>query len=102
MHNKSDKKSGFFNPRIIAAVALCSFGASLGYLSVASTPPTSSITVPSSSGQKVTVTWSGMIPPLANGTSDCTNLADTPLVDQHLPTVNVPNGVYNTIKAKFT
>lgn len=68
----------------------------------ASDPPTSVITVPSSVGQTVTVTWTGEIPPLVNGTSDCANLADTPLVDQHMPTVNVPAGIYSTVKAKFT
>ena len=70
--------------------------------SFASTPGSSNITVPSSSGQTITVTWTGMVPPLANGTSDCANFADTPLVDQHLPTINVPAGVYNTVNAKFT
>ena len=70
--------------------------------SFASTPASSNITVPSSSGQTVTVTWTGQIPALVNGTSDCANLADTPVVDQHLPTITVPAGVYNTLNAKFT
>ncbi len=43
-----------------------------------------------------------MVPALVNGTSDCSNLADTPVVDQHLPTITVPAGVYNTVNAKFT
>ncbi len=68
----------------------------------ASNPPTSNITVPSIIGQTVSVTWTGEIPALVNGTSDCTNLADTLAVDQHLPTINVPAGVYNNLKAKFT
>src|SRR5207253_4966598 len=66
------------------------------------TPPTSSITVPSTAGQTVSVTWSGTIPPLTNASSDCAHLADTPVVDQHLPTITVPAGVYNNINAKFT
>jgi hypothetical protein len=70
--------------------------------SFASTPASSNITVPSSSGQTVTVTWTGEIPALVNGTSDCAHLADTPVVDQHLPTITVPAGVYNTLNAKFT
>src|SRR5438105_14092450 len=70
--------------------------------SFASTPPTSNITVPSSSGQTVTVTWTGMIPALVNGTSDCANLADTPVVDQHLPTIIVLARAYNTVNAKCT
>jgi hypothetical protein len=100
MQKKSTSQSGVFNPRAFAAFTLCSLGAFFAVL--ASTPPSSNITVPTTPNQKVVVTWSGVIPPLANGTSDCTNLADTPLVDQHLPTVNVPTGAYNTIKAKFT
>ena len=76
----------------------------LGLLNIvnASDPATSNITVPSSAGQTVTVTWAGSIPPLTNATSDCAVFADTPTVDQHLSTVSVPNGLYNTINAKFT
>jgi len=102
MQKTSTSKSGIFSPRVLAAFTLCSLGAFLGIFSIASTPPTSNITVPTTTGQTVTVTWSGMIPPLANGTSDCTNLADTPVVDQHLPTINVPANVYNNVQAKFT
>ncbi|PYJ85462.1 MAG: hypothetical protein DME70_09525, partial [Verrucomicrobia bacterium] len=57
--------------------------------------------MPSGAGQTVTVTWTGEIPPGANPTSDCTNLADTPAVDQHLPKINVPAGLYNSVNAKF-
>src|SRR6266545_232330 len=83
---------------IIATITRSSF---LG-TAEASSPATSNITVPSSAGQTVTVTWTGTIPALVNATSDCANLADTVAVDQHLPTVNVPAGVYSTLKAKFT
>ena len=100
MQKKSPSESGFFNPRVLLAFALCSTGALLALF--ASTPPTSSITVPSTIGQTVTITWTGTIPPLVNGTSDCTNFADTPAVDQHMPTINVPAGVYNSVNAKFT
>ena len=68
----------------------------------ASDPATSNTTVPSTAGQTITVTWAGSIPPLTNATSDCAALADTPTVDQHVSTVNVPNGLYNAINAKFT
>ncbi|HEX8899202.1 MAG TPA: hypothetical protein VF751_10940, partial [Chthoniobacterales bacterium] len=80
---------------------LFAVAASLAVFSWASNPATSTITVPATVGQKVTVTWTGQIPPLANATSDCANLADTPAVDQHLPTINVPAGVYSTLTAKF-
>src|SRR6478672_8531953 len=56
---------------------------------LASNPSSSTITVPSAPGQTVVVNWSGSIPPLANGTSDCSKLADTPAVDQHVATITV-------------
>jgi len=68
----------------------------------ASTPGTDSITVPSAIGQTVSVTWTGSIPPGSNATSNCTTLADTPGVDQHISTVNVPGGIYSTLSAQFT
>lgn len=102
MRKNPASQSGIFNPRVFAAFSLCSIGALLAMLSFASDPPTNSITVPSTTGQTVTVIWTGEIPPLVNGASDCTNLADTPVVDQHLPTVTVPAGIYNTLNAKFT
>jgi hypothetical protein len=39
---------------------------------------------------------------MANATSNCTVLADTAAADQHISTVSVPNGIYNTLSAKFT
>jgi len=69
---------------------------------LASNPGSTAITVPSTIGQTVVVNWSGSIPPLANGTSDCSKLADTPAVDQHVSTISVPAGVYNSLNAKFT
>ena len=95
-------ESGFFNPRIFGAFVLCSIGASLGIFSWASTPATDSITVPSTIGQTVTVTWTGTIPPGSNPASNCVTVADTPLSDQHVSTVIVPAGVYSTLAAKFT
>lgn len=95
-------KSGVFNPRLVLTFILFAIGASLAMFSWASNPATSSITVPGSAGQKVEVTWTGDIPPLVNGTSDCTNFADTPAADQHVSTVNVPAGLYNSVNAKFT
>src|SRR5438105_4887870 len=102
MKKNPTSQSGLFNPRALIATALCLLGAMFAMFSFASTPPSSNITVPSSSGQTVTVTWTGEIPALVDGASDCMVFADTPLVDQHLPTVNVPAGVYNTLNAKFT
>lgn len=95
-------KSGVFNPRLLLTCLLFAIGASLAMFSWASNPATSTITVPATAGHTVTVTWTGEIPPLVNGTSDCTNFADTPLADQHVPTINVPAGIYNSVNAKFT
>src|SRR5256714_11514850 len=94
--------SGVFNPRLLLTFILFAVGASLAMFSWASNPATSNITVPGSAGQKVQVTWTGDIPALVNGTSDCSNLADTPAADQHVSTVNVPAGLYNSVNAKFT
>jgi PKD repeat protein len=102
MRIKSVFNSGIFHPRLLLTFLLFAIGASLAVFSWASNPATSSATVPGSAGQKVVVTWTGDIPPLANGTSDCTNLADTPAVDQHVSTINVPAGLYNSVNAKFT
>lgn len=101
MRTNPASESGAFNPRLFFTFVLCSIGGLLAVLSWASTPPTSSITVPSTAGQTVTVKWTGEIPPLVNGSSDCTNFADTPVVDQHLPTVIVPAGVYGSLNGKF-
>ena len=95
-------KSGVFNPRLVLTFILFAIGAALAMFSWASNPATSNVTVPGSAGQKVVVNWTGDIPPLVNGTSDCTNLADTPAADQHVSTVNVPAGLYNLVNAKFT
>src|SRR6266576_3450995 len=102
MKKDRNSHSGIINARILTATALCSLGASLGFFGFASTPPASNITVPSTSGQTVTVTWTGQIPALANPSSDCAHLADTALVDQHTPTITVPAGIYNNVNAKFT
>src|SRR5205814_4904074 len=102
MKKNASNQSGFLHARAVVASALVATAMLLGLLSFASTPGTSSITVPTAPNQTVTVTWTGMIPPGANGASDCTNLAGTPLADQHLPTINVPPDVYNNVNAKFT
>ena len=44
MQKKHASQSGLFNPRILLAIALCSFGASLGWLSFAATPPNGTLT----------------------------------------------------------
>src|SRR5882724_5820008 len=90
-----------FRMKIILVTVACLTVAAIT-TTIASNPPTSNITVPSSTGQKVVINWTGSIPPLVNGASDCSKLADTPAVDQHVSTVNVPTGIYNSLNAKFT
>src|SRR5207244_8073153 len=99
---KTPSQSGFFNLRVFAAFVLCSIGASLGIFSWASTPATDSITVPSTIGQTVTVTWTGTIPPSSNPATNCVTIADTTLSDQHLSTGIVPPDASSTLAEKFT
>jgi hypothetical protein len=67
----------------------------------ASTPATSTLTVPSSGGATVTATWTGTAPIGANPSSKCL-IAGTPTSDDHALTVVVPAGTYDTVKATFT
>ena len=87
---------------VLAAAIIAGFTGSAVRTVEASTPGTDSITVPSTIGQTVSVTWVGSIPPSSNATSNCTTLADTPAVDQHISTINVPAGIYSTLSAQFT
>ena len=68
----------------------------------ASTPSTDSITVPSTIGPPVSVSWTGSIPPLTNASSNCTALADLPAADTHTSTINVLPGTYSAVSALFT
>src|SRR6266545_1747147 len=96
MKTNHSSESGIFNPRVFVGFGLFAVAVTLAIVSFASDPATSTITVPTTANQVVSVTWTGEIPPLVNGTSDCANLADTPSVDQHLPTIVVPAGAYIT------
>ncbi len=65
----------------------------------ASSPSTSNVTVPSTAGQTVTDTWTGTILGGTNPTSSCSGFE---LVsDQHVVTIHVPAGTYDTLDAKF-
>jgi len=107
----SHTNSRSFSIRVLLVAICCAFlGAAIVPITryrllrtvEASTPATSNIAVPTAVGQKVVINWTGSIPPLANGTSDCSKFADTPAADQHVSTINVPIGVYNSLNAKFT
>jgi PKD repeat protein len=96
MKTNHSSESGIFNPRIFVGFGLFAISALLAIVSLASDPATSTITVPTQPNQVVSVTWTGEIPAGVDGKSDCSAIADTPLVDQHLPTIVVPAGVYIT------
>lgn len=76
---------------LIAAVVLFS----------ASTPPTSSVTVPTTVGATATDSWSGTAPAGTNPTSDCAGIPGA-FVDEHVVTINVGSGTYSTVNAVFT
>jgi hypothetical protein len=67
----------------------------------ASTPPASTVTVPASAGQTVTVSWTGTIQPGANPLSTCAP-PSTSVPDEHAIGIDVPEGLYDTIDATFT
>src|SRR5437879_1920156 len=102
MRKDPTSTSGLFSLRVLVVFSLFSVAALLAFLSWAADPPTRTITVPSTVGQTVSVTWMGTIPPLANASSDCTALADLPLADTETATINVPPGTYDTVTAHFT
>lgn len=85
------------------------FIAALGGLSLgaaqASDPPSHDVTVPTTVGQVVTVSWTGTSPPGASGaaTNSCV-VGDTSVEDHHLVNLTVPNGAYDTVSvsANFT
>jgi hypothetical protein len=83
-------------PAALAIAALLTAGAS-----VASTPSSSSVTVPTTVGQTETRTWAGTIPAGANPTSSCAGIPD-PLVDKHAVAITVPSGAYANVDATFT
>jgi hypothetical protein len=64
----------------------------------ASTPPTDTVTVPTTPGQTVTKSWTGTILPGANPTSSCSGFEA--LADDHVVTINVPDPTY-TVPAIF-
>src|SRR5438876_2454127 len=82
---------------LVAAVATV---ATVVAVAPGSTPPTGSVTVPTTAGQTVTDDWSGTIPIGSNPTSDCSGLPSS-AVDEHDITVNVPSGAYDSIDATF-
>jgi uncharacterized repeat protein (TIGR01451 family) len=85
-------------PFLVGIVALL---ASAG--APASTPSSSSVTVPTSVGTTVrdTPAWTGTAPAGTNTSSDCTPPAATAPTDEHTIAVTVPAGVYNTLDATF-
>jgi len=89
------RKAGLPALGLLAALAAALMSGS----AVGSTPPTSTVTVPSAAGQ-ITDTWTGTISPGVNATSDCSAPFDS-VSDVHEVTINVDPGTYDTIDAQF-
>jgi hypothetical protein len=83
---------------LILAAALVGAGV-VGAAASASTPATSTVTVPATPGQTVTASWTGTIPPGTDPLSDCNDAATS---DAHGITFAVPSGAYNTVNATVT
>ena len=66
----------------------------------ASSPSTGTVTVPTTAGGTASDSWTGTIPIGSNPASDCSPPSASP-VDEHVVTVTVPQGVYDTIDATF-
>src|SRR3954451_3854190 len=59
------------------------------------------VTVPTSVGQTVTVTWQGTVLPGANASSECGQATDVG-ADTHAIDVNVPAGTYDQVSVQGT
>ncbi len=94
-------RSGRLTPLLgVATVALVVIAAP----SLASTPPSHSVTVPTQPGETVTVSWEGTLPPGANLESECTVDPTGLTEDHHAIELAVPEGTYDnvTVTAVFT
>ncbi len=85
----------------VAALVIVGLLVSVGPVP-ASTPPTSSVTVPATAGQTVRddPPWSGVVSPGTNPASDCSPPSVSP-ADEHDVTVTLPSNGYDTIDATF-
>jgi len=70
-------------------------------VTAASTPATSTVTVPTAAGVSMTDSWTGTAPPAAFAGSTCFP-GGTPLVDEHAVTLVVAPGTYSAVNARFT
>jgi hypothetical protein len=75
----------------LSATAALAAGA-LGTTAVASTPGSSTITVPKAVGKTASVKWTGSIPPSSDGASDCSTVPANATSDPHSVKVVVPGG----------
>ena len=75
----------------LSATAALAVGA-LGTTAVASTPGSSTLTVPKTVGKTVAVKWTGSIPPSSDGASDCSAIPANATSDPHAVKLVVPGG----------
>jgi hypothetical protein len=76
---------------VLSAAAALAAGA-LGTTAVASTPGSSTITVPQSINKSASVKWTGSIPPASDGASDCSTIPANATSDPHAIKLVVPGG----------
>jgi hypothetical protein len=89
-------------PRSVRALAIgLSLIVAIPGAVAASTPATSTVTVPTSAGATVTDSWTGTAPPAAFAASTCFP-GGSPLVDEHAVSIVVAPGTYDTVNAQFT
>ena len=101
--NRSNRRPRWARAGLAGLLPVAAVLLSLSSSAGASTPMTSTVTVPASAGQTAqdAQPWSGTIQPGANATSDCSP-PSTSLVDEHDIIVTVAPGTYDTIDASFT
>ena len=87
-------------PLSLAGTALSVVGMLLMSAPVlASDPPSSDVTAPQQDGAEVTTTWTGLIAPGAESSSDC---SAAPTADAHTVQLTVPDGTYDAVDIRLT
>ncbi len=84
--------------RILVSVAALAMVPAVLVPAVASEPAASDVTVPTSGGERVEVSWTGIVAPGADDDSDCNG---SPTADPHEVTVAVPDGAYDLVRASM-
>lgn len=84
--------------RTLVLLAACLWMMAALLPAIASEPPAHEVTVPTEPGQTVEVSWTGVIAPGAETSSDC---ADNPTADPHDIDLSVASGTYEEVRASM-